>query len=188
MRFLLFISIAILGVSCRVNQVVDIMHDKSALVTQKHVDLSEMSFSSYWSSKIEVANSGPDTTKSGTIYDSPLIKNLQRFSEHSTFKIELLDSLGNFMPFVKPGFIYYKFIDDETFEVIIHSSKYEELKLDKKAARGVTILFEQKILNVSSTNEKLFKHYKIDNFVRIRLQKIDKYVGEEVIKIKLQGK
>ncbi|MAS52259.1 MAG: hypothetical protein CMD20_03535 [Flavobacteriales bacterium] len=179
MRFLLFISIAILGVSCRVNQVVDIMHDKSALITQ--MDLTGRSM-------FEVANNGPDTAKAGTIYDSPLIKNLQRFVKKSTYKIELLDSLGNFMPFVKPGFIYYKFIDDETFEVIIHSSKYEELKLDKKAARGVTILFEQKILNVSSTNEKLFKHYKIDNFVRIRLQKIDKYVGEEVITIKLQGK
>lgn len=81
---------------------------------------------------------------------------------------------------------YYKFIDDETFEVIIHSSKYEELKLYKKAPiKVVTILFKQKILNVSSTNEKFFKHYIIDNFVRIRLQKIDKYVGEEVITIKL---
>jgi len=180
MRFSLFISITILAVSCRVNQVVDIMHDKSALITQ--TDLTGRSI-------YEVANNGPDTAKAGTMYDSPLIKNLQRFGNKSTYKIELLDSLGNFMPFIKPGFISYKFIDDETFEVILHSSKFEELKLYKKAPIGVvTISFKQKILNVSSTNEKLFKYYKIDNFVRIKLQKIDKYVGEEVITIKLQGK
>ncbi len=179
MRFLLFVSIAILAFSCRVSQVVDIMHDKSALITQ--MDLTGRSI-------FEVANNGPDTSKAGTIYDSPLIKNLQRFVKQSTYKIELLDSLGNFMPFIKPGFISYKFIDNETFEVILHPSEFEELKRDKKAKRGVNILFKQKILNVSSTNEKLFKHYKIDNFVRIKLQKIDKYVGEEVITIKLQGK
>ena len=179
MRLLLFISIAMLAVSCRVSQVVDIMHDKSALITQ--TDLTGRS-------AFEVANNGPDTAKAGTIYDSPVIKNLKRFVKQSTYKIELLDSLGNFMPFIRPGFISFNFIDDETFEVILHPSKFEELKRDKKARRGVNILFEQKILNVSSTNRKLFKHYKIDNFVRIKLQKIDKSKVEEVITIKLIGR
>lgn len=180
MKLIVIVGMVFLAVSCRVSQVVDVMKNKSALVSQ--TDISGKS--AYY-----VASNGPDTTKAGTIYNSAQIKNLKRFAKQATFMMESVDSLGNFMPFINPGFIAYKFIDDKTFEITLHPSEFEELKRHKKAKQGVNILFKQKIVEVKTSNKKIVRHYKIDNFVRLKFnKKMDKSSAQEKITIHLKSK